>query len=82
MNSRMFPNDGCGDSSGSIGRLVIDDNQLPLAPQLEPRLRLAHQGGETGWQRSLFVPGRNDDGKVQSGASVVLSSTFGHKFVL
>ena len=73
---------GGGNGSRPVGRVIVDDDQLPPASQLESRLRLAHQGGETGRQRKLFVSGGNNDGKLRSGISVVFVNTFGHKFVL
>ena len=49
------------DLRGAIGRLVVDDQQLPLLAEREPALRLDEQRVQTASKNAFLVPRRNND---------------------
>ena len=56
-----------GDVAGSVGGVVVDDDQLPLLSERETGFGLGQQGGEAGGKGALLVAGGDDDGEFEVG---------------
>ena len=74
------------DRSGVVGRVVVDDDQLPLLSEGKSGFRLAEQRVETGGKRPLLVAGWDDDRNLQVGhfgqIQILLALCIVHDFVL
>jgi hypothetical protein len=55
------------DLAGIVGRVVVDDDQLPLLAEEKSELRLADQGRQTVGQGAFLVAGGDNDGEFQVG---------------
>ena len=53
------------DRAGVVGRVVVDDDQLPLLAEGKSRFRLAQERVETGGKRPLLVAGWDDNRNLQ-----------------
>ena len=75
------------DGFGGIGRIVVDDDQLPLGPECEAVVGLREQRCEAGRKIGCFVASGDDDGEAQRrrGEFVWIAGSadgIGHRFVL
>ena len=57
------PGKAAGNFGGAVGGVVVDDDQFPVATELEDVFGLRDERLQAGCKVLLFVAGRNDDGE-------------------
>jgi hypothetical protein len=70
------------DVACAVGRVVVDDNQLPVTAKLETGSRLRNQRGQAGGERLFLVAGWNNDRELELVSVAIVFCVLGHDFVL